>query len=198
LEAGKISFQLGELTKADDYLEKLHALVPDFPEAIELLIQINQALKRDVKVELLIRDFRELRESNKMPELTQSLCFVRERIHVETQNIVISQFFDYAQDPNTVWMAEVFNPVGQLQRRLLLNFDADATRALRTKDAKYATTQIFTWFEHVLKDGQVTEIKAYLQIFALPDYEKFRSAMFVILANPPTPIYSAPVNAATQ
>jgi len=30
---GKISFKLGELTKADDYLEKLHALVPDFPEA---------------------------------------------------------------------------------------------------------------------------------------------------------------------
>ena len=45
----------------------------------------------------------------------------------------------------------------------------------------------------MIKNGQVKEIDAYLQIFALPDYAKFRSAMFVILANPPKPIYSAPV-----
>ena len=198
LEAGKISFQLGEPTKADDYLERLHLLVPDFPEAIELLIQINQQLKRDVKAELLIRDFRELHDSDKMPELTQSLCFVRERIPLDQQGIVVSQFFDYTRDPNTVWMAEVYDSGGQLQRRLLLNYDPDATRALRAKDPKYATTQVFTWFEHALKNGQVTEIKAYLQIFALPDYEKFRSALFVIMANPPTPIYSAPVNATQQ
>ena len=59
-----------------------------------MLIQINQALKRDVKVELLIRDFGQLRESGKISELSQSLCFVGERIHVEPQDIVISQFFD--------------------------------------------------------------------------------------------------------
>ena len=195
LEAGKISFKLGELAKADAYLERLHELVPDFPEAIELLIQINQALKRDVKAELLIRDFGELRDSGKVPELSQSLCFVRERIHLDQQDIVVSQFFDYTQDPNTVWMAEVLDPGGQLKRRLLLNYDPDATRALRAKDAKYAGAQVFTWLEHVIKDGQVKEIDAYLQIFALPDYQKFRSAMFVILANPPKPIYSAPVEA---
>jgi tetratricopeptide (TPR) repeat protein len=196
LEAGKISFKLGELARADDYLEKLHALVPDFPEAIELLIQINQALKRDVRVELLIRDFGELRASGKVPELSTSLCFVRERLHLDEQDIVISQFFDYTQDPNTVWMAEVYDTSGQLKRRLLLNYDAATTQALRARDAKYAATQVFTWFEHVIKDGQVKEIDAYLQIFALPDYQKFRSAMFVILANPPKPIYSAPVDAA--
>jgi tetratricopeptide (TPR) repeat protein len=195
LEAGKISFKLGELARADDYLEKLHALVPDFPEAIELLVQINQALKRDVRVELLLRDFRELHDSGKVPELSQSLCFVRERIHLDQQDIIISQFFDYTQDPNTVWMAEVFDSGGELKRRILLNYDAATTRALQAKDAKYANTQVFTWFEHVIKDGQVKEIDAYVQIFALPDYQKFRSAMFVILANPPKPIYSAPVNA---
>jgi tetratricopeptide (TPR) repeat protein len=198
LEAGKISFKLGELAKADAYLERLHELVPDFPEAIELLIQINQALKRDVKAELLIRDFGELRDSGKVPELSQSLCFVRERIHLDQQDIVVSQFFDYTQDPNTVWMAEVLDPGGQLKRRLLLNYDPDATRALGAKDAKYAGAQVFTWLEHVIKDGQVKEIDAYLQIFALPDYQKFRSAMFVILANPPKPIYSAPVDAAAH
>ena len=195
LEAGRISFKLGELARADDYLERLREIVPDFSEAIELLIQINQALKHDVKVELLIRDFTELRASGKIPDLAASLCFVRERIHSDQQEIVISQFFDYTVDPNTVWMAEVFDASGALKRRILLNFDPDTTRGLRARDEKYAHTQVFTWFEHILKDGQVKEIDAYLQIFALPDYQKFRSAMFVILANPPKPIYSAPVDA---
>jgi tetratricopeptide (TPR) repeat protein len=196
LEAGKISFKLGELAKADDYLSRLHEIVPDFPEAIELLIQINQALKRDVQVELLIRDFSQLHASGKVPELTSSLCFARERIHLDQQDIVVSQFFDYQQDPNTAWMAEVFSSDGQLKRRLLLNYDPGTTQALRAKDAKYATTQVFTWFEHILKDQQVTEIDAYLQIFALPDYQKFRNAMFILLANPPKPIFTAPVGPA--
>jgi len=195
LEAGRISFKLGELAKADAYIERLHELVPDFPEAIELLIQINQALKRDVKVELLIRDFEELHDSGKNPELTTSLCFVRERAGAYGENVVISQFFDYTQEPNTVWMAETYDSNGQLTKRLLLNYDPDATKALRAKDAQFATAQVFTWVGHVIKNGQVTEIDAYLQIFALPDYQKFRSAMFVILANPPKPIYSAPVTA---
>ena len=43
--------------------------------------------------------------------------------------------------------------------------------------------------------GKVTSINAYLQIYALPDYQKFRSAMLLILVNPPKPIYSAPVDA---
>ena len=198
LEAGRISFKLGELSRADDYLDRLHQIVPDFPEAIELLIQINQALKRDVKVELLIRDFTQLRQSGKVSQLTSSLCFVRERIHSDSQDIVISQFFDYTADPNTVWMAEVFDPTGVLKRRILLNYDSDTTQALRAKDEKYAHTQVFTWFEHILKDGKVTRIDAYLQIFALPDYQKFRNAMFIILATPPKPIYSAPVGTSSQ
>ena len=198
LEAGKISFKLGDLAKANDYLSKLHEIVPDFPEATELLIQINQALKHDVKVELLCRDFRDLHNSGKSPEFSQSLCFVRERFQQDTQSIVVSQFFDYTQDPNTVWMAEVFGADGQLKRRLLLNYDPDATKALRDKDAKYATTQVFTWMEHVMKDGKVATINAYLQIFALPDYQKFRTAMLVILTSPPKPIYSAPVDPAAH
>jgi tetratricopeptide (TPR) repeat protein len=195
LEAGRISFQLGDLAKADTYLEKLHEIVPDFPEAIELLIQINQALGRDVRVELLVRDFTDLHGSGKIPQLQQSLCFVRERIPFRDETIVVSQFFDYTADPNTVWMGEVFDPTGKLKQRILLNYDPDATKALRAKDAKYANTQIFTWFGHEITNGQVSGIKAYLQIFALPDYNKFRSAMLVILGNPPKPIYSAPVPA---
>ncbi|MCE0522073.1 MAG: tetratricopeptide repeat protein [Methylacidiphilales bacterium] len=198
LEAGRISYKLNELEKADNYLERLHEIVPDFPEAIELLIQINQALKRDVRVELLVRDFGELRDSGRVPALSQSLCFRREVIHSDPQTIVISQFFNYTQDPNTVWMAEVFDTGGKLQRRVLLNFDPETTRALRAKDDKYADIQVFTWLEHVIKNQKVTAINAYLQIFALPDYQKFRNAMLVILANPPKPIYSMPVGATQQ
>jgi tetratricopeptide (TPR) repeat protein len=198
LEAGRISFKLGDLAKANNYLEKLHELEPDYPQAIELLIQINQALGRDVMVELLVRDFRALHDSGKVPQLQQSLCFVRERIPFHDDTILVSQFFDYTADPNTAWMGEVFDPSGKLKQRLLLNYDADATRALRAKDARFANTQVFTWFGHDIKDGQVTGINAYLQIFALPDYQKFRSALLVILANPPKPIYSAPVPAASH
>lgn len=194
-EAGLISVRLNELPKADDYFEKLHALVPDYPAAIESLIQINQALKRDVKVESLLREFRDLHDSGKVPEFTQSRYFVRERIQSAQEEIVISQFFDYTQEPNTVWMAETFDPNGQLKRRLLLNYNPDATQALRAKDPKYANTEVFTWIEHVIKDQRVKEIDAYLQIFALPDYQKFRSAMLLLLAHPPKPIYTAPVDA---
>ena len=196
LEAGEISYRLNDLTRADGYLEKLHALEPNFPAAIELLIQINQALKRDVKVELLLRDFRALYDSGKVPNMRP--MFVRERITSAQQVIIISQFFDYTQPPNSVYMAEVFDLSGNLQRRILLNYDDSATKALRAKDAKYQTTEVFTWFEHKMAAGKVTEIDAYLQVFALPDYNKFRSAMSVILANPPKPIYSAPVGAAEQ
>lgn len=208
LHAGVVSFKLGNLDKADEYLERLSSIVSDeelerlheqkpdeFPDVLEQLIQINQARKHDVKVELLIQRFTNLQKSGKLPGLSKRLWFDRELIHSNEQDIVISQFFDYTFDPNTVWMVRVYDPAGDLKRRLLLNYDAEATKALRAKDAKYANTQVFTWFEHVIKDGQVKEIDAYLQIFALPDYEKFRSAMLVILANPPKPIYSAPVAA---
>ena len=128
------------MTKADDYLEKLHALVPDFPEAIELLIQINQALKRDVKVELLAARFPRAARQRQGARI-DPVALLRARAHSTStsRTIVISQFFDYTQDPNTVWMAEVFDADGDLKRRILLNYDPDATRALRAKDAKYAS-----------------------------------------------------------
>jgi tetratricopeptide (TPR) repeat protein len=194
LEAGRICFKLNDLVKADAYLGKLHSLVPDFPDATEMLIQVNQALKHDVKVELLLRDFRALHDSGKVPQFTQSLVFVREQFALGQDQVIVSQFFDYTKDPNTVWMAEVYNPNGDLKRRLLLNYDPAGTAALRAKDAKYAGVQVFTWFEHKILDGRVKEIDAYLQIFALPEYQKFRSAMLIILADPPKPIYSAPVD----
>jgi tetratricopeptide (TPR) repeat protein len=195
LEVGRIDFQLGDFAKADAYLEKLHEIEPDFPEAIELLIQVNQQLGREVRVELLAHDFRELHDSGKIPELKQSLCFVRERIPFHDESIVVSQFFDYTVDPNTVWMGEVYDATGKLKQRILLNYDIDATRALHAKNESYEHTQVFTWFGHDITNGHVTTINAYLQIFALPDYNKFRSALLLILEKPPKPVYSAPVPA---
>ncbi|MDB4793427.1 tetratricopeptide repeat protein [Methylacidiphilales bacterium] len=197
-EAGFISLRLNESLKADDYFEKLHALAPDYPLAIELLIQINQSLGRDVKVERLVKEFHALHDSGKVPDFSKSLCFVRERIHGDQQETVISEFFDYTKDPNTVWMAEVMDANGQLKRRILLNYDPDATQAIRAKDPKYAGTEIFTWFEHVIKDQRIKEIDAYLQIFALPEYKKFRSAMQVIMTSAPKPIYSQAVDVPVQ
>lgn len=208
LHAGEVSYELGEMTKASDYLERLRSLVPDeemeklheqkpgeFPNVLELLIQVNESLKKDVKAELLIKQLSDLRTTGKWIGLSKQLWFEREQIPSGQDNIVISQFYDYSVAPNTVWMAEIFDASGNLKRRLLLNYDPAATKALRAKDAKYATTQVFTWFEHVIKNGKITAINAYLQIFALPDYQKFRSAMLIIMANPPKPLYSAPVDA---
>ena len=48
-EAGLISMELDDNLKADDYFSKLHALVPDYPMAIESLIQVNQALRHDAR-----------------------------------------------------------------------------------------------------------------------------------------------------
>ena len=192
LEAGRVSFQLGELPRANGYLEKLHTLVPDFPAATEMLIQINQAMKHDVKVELLAKELRDLYASGKVPEMPP--YFVRERINLDQQAIIITQFYDFTKEPDTVYMAEVFDKGGQPLKRILLNYDVDATKALRSQDAKYQNAEIFTWYGHEFKDGKVSQIDAYQQIFALPDYAKFRSGMFSILTNPPKPIVSAPVD----
>jgi len=198
-EAGIVSVGLNDLPKANDYFEKLKTLVPDYPAAIESLIQINQALGRDVKVEVLLKEFRDLHSSGKLPEFTKSRSFVRERMPSDQNSvIVISEFFDYKLEPYTMWMAKKYDADGHLVRWLLLNYDPDATKALRAKDPKYANTEIFTWYEHVLKDEKVKEVDVYLQIFALPDYKKFRSAMLTILANPPKPIYSQTVDASAQ
>ena len=197
-EAGIISIRLNQLLQADDYFSRLHAIVPDYPAAMEYLIQINQALKRDVKVDFLLKEFYYLHNSGTEPDFSRSPYFVRERIPLGTQVIVVTEFFDYTKDPNTLWMAEVFDNGGTLQRRLLLNYDPDATKALRAKDPKYANVEVFNWLEHVIQDKHIKRIDVYLQIFARPDYDKFRIAMLTILADTPKPIYSAPVDAPVE
>jgi len=194
-EAGLISVRLNDMAKAEDYFEQLHTLVPDYPMAIESLIQINQSLKRDVKVEKLLKEFRQLRNGGKVPQP----YFVRERIHLDGGiEIVMTQYFDYTQEPYTAWMMEVFDTGGNRKRWLLFTYDPDATKALRAKDPAQAKAEVFTLYEHVLKEGKVKEVDAYQQYSALPDYKKVRALLLATLTNTPKPIYSQAVDPAAQ
>jgi tetratricopeptide (TPR) repeat protein len=211
LEAGRISFMLGEqakpgdltangdLLKAGDYLEKLHALEPDFPDATEMLIQINQALKRDVKVEILIKEFGDLHDSGRVPDFSQSLYFVREQIHLDADDtVVFTQYFHYAQEPHIVLRAQVLDASGAVKRQLALFYDSKATEELQQKDPTLAHAEQFLLVEDVLKDGQVKQVDAYFQMFALPEYKKVRATMLAILGGAYKPVYSQPVDAAPQ
>jgi tetratricopeptide (TPR) repeat protein len=197
LEAGRISLRLNDLLKADGYLEKLHALVPDFTDATELLIQINQALGRDVKVERLVREFKTLHDNGTLPEFSNSLRFVREQIHLDQGDvIVITQYFDYTQSPRIAWMAQLLDASGKVKRQIVLIYDPEATKAIRAKDPKFASTEEFLLVEDVMQDGGIKKVDVYMQIFALPEYKKVRNTMLAVIANSLKPIYSQDVEGA--
>lgn len=191
-EAGLITFHQGDLARAEGYFEKLYLLVPDYPGAIESLIQINQALKRDVKVAILNRKLHQLYAAGKVPKP----YFVRERINLDQgDQLVMTEFFDYTQDPNTVWMGEVFDSTGTIKRRFLLNYAPDATKSLRAQAAQHPQDEVFALYEHVFKDGQVCEIDAYKTYTGRPDYQKTRLDMLALLVSTSKPISSIAVPA---
>jgi tetratricopeptide (TPR) repeat protein len=199
LEAGRISLKLNDLAKADAYLSRLHALVPDFPEAIELLIQVNQALKRDIKVALLIKQFQTLHASAPVPGFGASLNFVREQIRLDSGDVIVfTQYFDYTRDPNYVWQAQVLSAEGTVKRELNLFYDAKAAKDLEQKDPKLADAAQFILVENVLKDGQIARVDAYFQMFSMPEYAKVRNTMLKILAGAYKPVYSQNIGAPAQ
>jgi tetratricopeptide (TPR) repeat protein len=193
LEAGRISLELNDPLKADGYLEKLHEIVPDFPEAFELLIQANQALKRDVKVERLVREYRALYDTGKIPELKP--YFERELIKLDGgEEIVFRQFFDFTKPPFYALMGELLGPDHERKRLLLLKYDPDGTRELQAKDPRTAHDVVFIVAELFYTGKEMTRIDVYQQLLATPDYEKARNIMLGIFSQTPKPIYSAPVN----
>ena len=196
LEAGRISLELDDPLKADEYLDKLHALVPDFPEALELLIQANEALKCDVKSERLVREFRALRDSGKVPGFSDSLFFEREHIHFGAgSEIIISQFFDFTKPPYYALRAELYGPTHERQRVLLLKYDPEGTQMVRAKNPKLAQDNVFLLAEPFYTGAQMTKINVYQELLSTPDYNKARAMLLVILTQTPKPIYSTPVNA---
>lgn len=194
-EAGLISVELGDAARADGYFSKLHALVPDYPMAIEALIQVNQTLKHDAKVEILIAQFKKLYAAGKVPKP----YFVRERIRLDGgTEIAITQFFDYHQSPNYAWAADFFDAKHNLKRRLTVNYDPDVTATMR-KDPKLANAEQFLVVDNVMAaDEHVVRLDVYQQFLALPDYHKMRTVLMEIFANALKPIDSAPVPQSTQ
>ena len=195
LEAGRISLMLREWDKADAYLSQLHDLEPNYPDAIDMLIQANQGLKHDVKVILLIKEIRELHDSGKIPEFSQSLFFVREIIPaIGTDAFVFTQYFDYTAAPQIVWKGQLVDGQGNIKRQLSLVYDYRSTEALRAKDPTLAKAEQFLLIEDVLKDGQPSRVDAYFQMFSLPDYKKVRNTMLAIFAGSYKPVYSQAVS----
>jgi tetratricopeptide (TPR) repeat protein len=188
-EAGLISMELNDYLKADDYFSKLHALVPDYPMAIEALIQANQALKRDAKVEILIEQFSRLYSQGKVPQP----YFVRERIKLEGgAEIVITQFFDYHQPRYYAWAADYLAAHHQLKRQLTVNYDPEVTAQMR-KDPKLANAEQFLVVDNVMSGNHVVRLDVYQQFLALPDYIKMRTILLEVFTNALKPIDSASV-----
>lgn len=199
LEAGRISLELNDPLKADDYLDRLHAIVPEFPDAIELLIQASEANKRDVKAERLVREFRALRDSGKIPGFSDSLFFEREHIRLEAaQEIVISQFFDYTKPPFYALKAELFDAQHKRQRVLLLKYDPEGTQTVRAKDPKLAQDEVFILAEPFYTGEQMSRIDVYRELLSAPDYNKARSMLLLVFTQTPKPIYSAPITPGAQ
>jgi tetratricopeptide (TPR) repeat protein len=190
--AGTICVQLGDYVRADGYFSKLHVLVPDYPPAIEALIQVNGALKHDVKVDIMIDQLRKLWEQGKLDP--KRPYFVREHIPFGTgSQIEITQYFDYHQTPNIAWTAEYIDPQGNLKRRLFVNYDPDVTAKMH-EDPKMANAEQFLVIDEIADaDGHPTRLDVYQQFLALPDYAKMRLILMEIFAHALKPIDSAPV-----
>ena len=199
LEAGRISLQLNEPLKADAYLDRLHTLVPEFPDATELLIQANQAMRHDVKVERLVREFRAMRDSGKVPGFSDSLFFDRENIRLDGgAQIILSQFFDYTKPPYYAIKAELLNAAHETQRVLILKYDPEGTQAVRAKDPKVAHDNVFIVAELFFAGDQMNRIDVYEELLSTPDYEKARTIMLGIFSHTPKAILSTPISAPTQ
>lgn len=190
-EAGLISMELGDNAKADAYFSKLHALVPDYPMAIESLIQVNEALHHDAKVEILIEQFSHLYSQGKVPEP----YFMRERIPLDGgAEIAITQFFDYHQPRYYAWAADYFDAQHQLKRQLTVNYDPEVTAQMR-QDPKLANAEQFLVVDNVMSGGHVVRLDVYQQFLALPDYAKVRTILLEVFAHALKPIATAPVPA---
>jgi tetratricopeptide (TPR) repeat protein len=189
LQAGIISEHFGDYAGADLYFSKLHALVPDYPEAIESLIQVNQALKHDAKVEIMMGQLRQLWAQRKLDP--KRPYFIREHIPFGTgSQIEIKEFFDYHQTPNIAWVAEYLDAQGNLKRRLLVNYDPEVTATMR-QDPKLANAEQFLVVDEITDAaGHPTRLDAYQQFLARPEYAKMRMILMEIFAHALKPIDS--------
>jgi Tfp pilus assembly protein PilF len=188
------SLRLGEMELAADYINRFREMEPKDFKGLVLAIQINQALKKSVRVETLRKELWELRASGNIPGLTDSASYVRERIEQSGGGVVsVMEFFDYKKDPFLLYEIKVFNAEGTMLRNLVISHDSKQTAELRAKDKKYEAVEMFYFSEFMLKDGQPKEINIYRQEVERPSYESARKWIVEAVAAPPKPLQVAPL-----
>jgi hypothetical protein len=162
-----------------------------------MLIQINETLKRDAKVEIMLKELHDLYAAGKLDP--KRPYFVRERMALPGNGTLrITQFFDYRQPPYCAWMAEVFDAQRHRKRWLAVNYDPEVTAQMR-QDPKLANAEQFLVVDNVMDGaGKVVRIDCYQQFLARPDYAKVRVILLETLANGLKPIDSAPVPASAN
>jgi hypothetical protein len=192
--AAVISLQLGQADAADGYISRFRELAPTDFRGLIVMIQVNQALRRSVKVEALRKELLTLRGSSNIPGLTDARSYTRERINGDKGTFVnIAEFFDYTVEPNFVYLAEELNPDGELQRRLTVFYNKDETAKARAQDPKFASVEVFNFSEDVLKDGKPVQVNIYRQEVDKPSYETARKWILDALHEPPKPLVTVPL-----
>ena len=196
--AATVELQLGQPEKALDYLNPLYALNPKDYKSIVLLIQANQELHRDIRVEQYRKELFAIRNAG--PEihgLTDAQDYPREKIYPDNKGgeIELNEFFDYKSDPYIAWEALQVAPDGTLVRHLIASYNPEETAELRKKDpVKLADVEAFLFGEFVIKDKQIKQFNLYRQETELPTYDEFREWVLAAIKDPPKPILVQPTN----
>jgi len=196
--AATVELQLGQPEKALDYLNPLYALNPKDYKPIVLLIQANQELHRDIRVEEFRKELFAIRNAGtEIHGLTDAQDYPREKIYPDNKGgeIEINEFFDYKSDPYIAWEALQVASDGTLVRHLVASYNPDETAELRKKDpVKLADVEAFLFGEFVIKDKQDKQFNLYRQETALPSYNDFRDWVLAAIKEPPKPILVQPIN----
>jgi tetratricopeptide (TPR) repeat protein len=186
---------LGEYDPAADYLKKfleLDSPVAQKFRALILAIQANQSLRRVAAVESLRKQLYDLRSSGQsIPGLTDAKMFTREKIKGPNDTTyVIAEGFDPKVEPNRAWQLDVLDADLQLQRTLVLSYDAKSTAEFQTKDKKLTGVEVYYLSELHYKDGKTVQVDVYRQEIEKPAYETCRQWMLDAVKQPPAPLFS--------
>jgi tetratricopeptide (TPR) repeat protein len=189
------SHRLGDYEKAADYISKFRELEPKDYKGLVVSIQVNQALRRSVKVEGLRRELWNLRQTGgTIPGLTDSKSYIRERFPLGEGNVVsFLEFFDYKQEPYFLYEAKLFNAEDDVQRHLVITFDKKQSEELQAKGDKYKGVEMLYFSEFVIKDGKAQQINVYRQEVERPSYDTVRKWILEAIKAPPAPLQIAPM-----
>jgi tetratricopeptide (TPR) repeat protein len=186
LIAGMASLELFEPAKAIEYLDAFRKLEPLDPQGIMLAIEANQEDKRTAKVEALLKELYELRKTNAKLQSTEN--FIRERFKSsDNRLVVIREYFDCKIPPYKVWeVSEVNIKTNEKTRSLDFSYNVGASEVAKEGENYFLG-------ETVIKNSQPLQINIYREEKNRPEYSVFRKWITDTIKQPPTPIYSAPL-----